>query len=91
MARADFLTSLILLALGVYMAVEGLRMPGAGVDPLEVLTVQGFVDPVPVPSVFCGRQAWVLSQCRQGLDGPAVADWDLNSELGKADRNVGVI
>jgi len=30
MARADFLTSLILLALGVYMAVEGLRMPGAG-------------------------------------------------------------
>lgn len=30
MARADFLTSLIFLALGVYMAVEGLRMPGAG-------------------------------------------------------------
>ena len=30
MARADFFTSLILLALGIYMAVEGLRMPGAG-------------------------------------------------------------
>ncbi len=30
MARADFLASLIFLALGVYMAVEGLRMPGAG-------------------------------------------------------------
>jgi len=30
MARADFLTSLILLALGLYMTVEGLRMPGAG-------------------------------------------------------------
>ena len=30
MARADFLTSLVLLALGLYMTVEGLRMPGAG-------------------------------------------------------------
>jgi hypothetical protein len=30
MARADFLTALILLVLGVYMAEEGLRMPGAG-------------------------------------------------------------
>jgi len=30
MVRADFLTSLIFLALGVYMTVEGLRMPGAG-------------------------------------------------------------
>jgi hypothetical protein len=30
MARADFYTSLILLALGVYMTEEGLRMPGAG-------------------------------------------------------------
>lgn len=30
MARADFLTSLVLFALGLYMSVEGLRMPGAG-------------------------------------------------------------
>lgn len=30
MARADFLAALIFLALGVYMAEEGLRMPGAG-------------------------------------------------------------
>jgi hypothetical protein len=30
MARADFFTSLIFLALGVYMVEEGLRMPGAG-------------------------------------------------------------
>jgi len=30
MARADFLTALIFLVLGVYMAEEGLRMPGAG-------------------------------------------------------------
>ncbi len=30
MARADFLTSLVLFALGLYMSIEGLRMPGAG-------------------------------------------------------------
>jgi hypothetical protein len=29
-ARADFFTSLIFLALGIYMVEEGLRMPGAG-------------------------------------------------------------
>lgn len=30
MAKADFITGLVLLALGIYMAFEGLRMPGAG-------------------------------------------------------------
>ncbi len=30
MAKADFVTGLILLALGVYMIFEGLRLPGAG-------------------------------------------------------------
>ncbi len=30
MPRADFLTGLVIFALGIYMALEGLRMPGAG-------------------------------------------------------------
>ncbi len=30
MAKADFLTGLVLLALGLYMIAEGLRLPGAG-------------------------------------------------------------
>ena len=30
MAKADFISALVFLVLGVYMIVEGLRMPGAG-------------------------------------------------------------
>jgi hypothetical protein len=30
MARADFLTGLVIFALGIYMLFEGLKMPGAG-------------------------------------------------------------
>lgn len=30
MAKADFITGLVILVLGVYMMVEGMRMPGAG-------------------------------------------------------------
>ncbi len=30
MPRADFLTGLVIFALGIYMACEGLKMPGAG-------------------------------------------------------------
>ena len=30
MAKADFLTGLVIFVLGIYMVFEGLRMPGAG-------------------------------------------------------------
>ncbi|MGI9332225.1 MAG: hypothetical protein ACR2RL_03630 [Gammaproteobacteria bacterium] len=53
MAKADFLTGLVLFALGTYLAVEGLRMPGAG----------GFIEPGGEP----GRVPVLLGAIIAGL------------------------
>lgn len=71
MAKADFLTGLVLLALGVYLTVEGLRMPGAGGfieaggEPGRVPVMLGAIITVlaavlVVRSVRAGGHRWML-------------------------------